>query len=178
MTRTLKQITAACLLGAFVPPTAAMAQSSGQSQQPEEIVKATHGDWQIVCPSAESTDCVMRQIGKTPDGQDVLIVLITKLDDVTAQDGRNVPAAIRILTPLGSILRAGVKVQVDASEPLTGGYEVCIPRGCVVEDPMSDELLGQFRAGSVAKMTFGIMQQGEVTVDISLNGFTKAFGSL
>lgn len=170
----LKHIAAACLLGAFLLPAAAL----GQSQQPGEVVKATHGDWQIVCPSAESTDCVMRQIGKTPDGQEALIVLVTKLDGVKAQDGRNVPAAIRILTPLGSILRAGVKVQVDASEPLTGGYEVCIPRGCVVEDPVSEELLGRLKAGSVAKMTFGMMQQGEVSVDISLNGFTKAFGSL
>lgn len=177
MNRTITQ-TAACLLGAFLLPLLVSGQAAGQSQQANETVKATHGDWQIVCPANEPAECVMRQVGKTPGGQDALIVLVTKLDGVTAQDGQAVPAAIRIITPLGSILRAGVQVQIDGSEPMTGSYEVCVPRGCVVEDPISEEFLGRMKAGAVARMTFALVQQGEVTVDISLNGFTKAFGSL
>jgi len=178
LTRTIKRIAAACLLGTVMLPAGAAAQQTGQAQQPNETVKATHGDWEIVCASAQPELCVMRQIGQTADGKRVLEVRVRKLDGVTTQDGQTVPAAIRILTPLGTLLQPGVRVQVDGSEPRTGLFEVCLPRGCVVEDPMSEEFLGQLRAGAIAKMTIGLIQQGELNVDISLSGFTKAFGSL
>ena len=176
LTRSIKQIAAAGLLGALLP-VAAGAQDSGVAQQ-GETVKATHGAWEIVCATAQPDLCVMRQVGETADGKRVLEVRVRKLDGVQTQDGETVPAALRVLTPLGSLLRPGVRVAVDGNEPRTGAFEVCLPRGCVVEDPMSEEFLGQLKAGVVAKMTFGLIQQGEINVDISLNGFTKAFGSL
>ncbi|HUF86419.1 MAG TPA: invasion associated locus B family protein [Thermohalobaculum sp.] len=173
----MKQIVAACLLGALALPAISAAQNA-QNQDPGETVKATHGAWEIVCATSQPDLCVMRQVGKMQDGAEVLEVRIRKLDGVTTQDGETVPAAIRILTPLGSVLQAGVTVQVDATEPRTGIYKVCVPQGCIVEDPMSAEFLGRLRAGAVANMKFGIIQQGEISVAVSLNGFTKAFNSL
>lgn len=177
LTRSFKQIAAASLLGALLP-VAAAAQDTGAAQQQGETVKATHGAWEIVCATSQPDLCVMRQVGETADGKRVLEVRVRKLDGVQTQDGKTVPAAIRILTPLGTLLQAGVRVEVDGTEPRTGLFEVCLPRGCVVEDPMSGEFLGRLKAGAVAKMTFGLIQQGELSVDISLNGFTKAFDSL
>lgn len=178
MTHTIKQIAVACVVGALMLPATALAQSAGQSQEANETVKATHGAWEIVCAASEPELCVMRQIGETQDGRRVLEVRVRKLEGVTAQDGQTVPAAIRIMTPLGSILQPGVQVQVDGTDPRTGVFEVCLPQGCIVEDPMSEEFLGRLKAGAVANLTFSIIQQGEITVDVSLNGFTKAFGSL
>lgn len=178
LTRIIKQIVAACVVGAFMVPAAAFAQSAGQPQAASETVKAKHGDWEIVCAASQPDLCVMRQIGQTKDGKRVLEVRVRKLEGVTAQNGQKVPAAIRIMTPLGSILQPGVRVQIDGAEPRTGVFEVCLPQGCIVEDPMSEEFLGRLKAGAVANMTFSLIQQGELTVDISLNGFTKAFGSL
>ena len=159
-------------------PVAATAQTSGQGQAQTETVKSTHGDWEIVCAASQPDLCVMRQIGETSDGKRVLEVRVRKLDGVTAQDGQTVPAAIRILTPLGSLLQAGVTVKVDASEPRTGAFEVCLPQGCIVEDPLSEEFLGRLKAGAVANMSFAVIQQGELNVPISLTGFTSAFGAL
>ncbi len=178
LTHTIRKIVAAGLAGVLLLPAAAVGQSGGQGQQPNETVKATHGDWEIVCATAQPDLCVMRQIGETSDGKRVLEVRVRKLEGVTAQDGQAVPAAIRILTPLGSLLAPGVRVQVDETEARTGVYEVCLPQGCIVEDPMSDEFLGRLKAGAVANMTFSLLQQGEMTVPVSLSGFTKAFGSL
>ena len=179
LTQIMKRVAAACLAGAVLAlPGLAAAQATGQAQQAQETVKATHGDWQIVCAPSQPDLCVMRQIGETSDGSRVLEVRVRKLEGVTAQDGQIVPAAIRILTPLGSLLQAGVRVQVDESEARTGIYEVCLPQGCIVEDPLSEEFLGRLKAGAIANMTFSLIQQGEITVAVSLNGFTKAFGSL
>lgn len=178
MTRSIKQTLAAWLIGALVLPAAALAQSSGQ-QQSGETVKSKHGAWEVVCSTEQPDLCVIRQFGVAGEGNRVLEVRVRKLDGVTTQDGQNVPAAIRVLTPLGTLIQPGLTVQVDAAEPRTGVFEVCLPQGCIVEDPMSEEFLGRLKAGAVAKMTFGIVQQQEpINVELSLNGFTKAFSAL
>lgn len=171
LTRFLTQILAAASLFALMLPGHAAAQS-------EETVKATHGDWEIRCAAAQGDLCVMTQIGKTADGKTVLEVRIRKLDGVKSQDGKNIPAAIQITTPLGTVLRAGINVVIDGAEPRTGVFEVCVPSGCVVRDVMSEEFLARLKAGNTAKMTFGVVQQGQLNVSISLKGFTKAFKAL
>lgn len=179
LTRSIKQAVAACLLGALALPGMAMAQNTEQQQEPNETVKATHGAWEVVCAASQPDTCVIRQFGELEEGNRVIEVRVRKLDGVTTQDGRELPAVIRITTPLGSLLRNGLTVKVDASEAVTGAYEVCLPRGCIVEDPMSQEFLARFKGGAVANMTFGVVQQEqEISVDISLQGFTAAFNAL
>ena len=173
--RFFKQTLAAFALAALMLPGPAAAQDMTQAG---ETVKATHGAWDIVCATETPDQCTMRQIGKTEDGKKVLVVHIRRLDGVKAPDGKTFPAAIQITTPLGTILRAGVKVQVDAGEPRTGVFEVCIPNGCILRDPMTEEFLASLKAGKAVAMTFNVLQQGTLSVSISLKGFTKAFGKL
>jgi invasion protein IalB len=175
LTQIIKLTMAAFALGILMLSGSANAQEPGQ---PVETVKATHGAWDIVCSTAEPDQCRMRQIGETADGKKALIVYVGKIKDAKTADGQTIPAAIRITTPLGSILRAGVKIQIDSGAPQTGIYEVCVPSGCIVSDPISEEYLGQLKSGTVAKMSFNVLQQGEVDVSISLSGFTKAFNAL
>jgi len=157
---------------------AALTHDGIATAQEQETVKDTYGDWEVRCATQDPSICVMSQVGKTADGRAVLEARIRKLKDVKTKDGKTVPAAIQITTPLGAVLRAGVRLQIDASEPRTGMFEVCIPTGCVVRDALSEELLGRLKAGSVAKFTFGLIQQGETNTTLSLKGFTKAFDAL
>lgn len=176
LTRFFKQTMAAFALAASMLPGLAAAQ---QDTAPDtETVKATHGAWDIVCSTAQADRCVMRQFGKNAEGKKVIDVRIRKLEGVTTQDGKTFPAAIQITTPLGTVLRAGVKVQVDAGEPQTGVFEFCIPNGCILRDPMTEEFLASLKAGRAATMSFNVLQQGALSVSISLKGFTKAFGKL
>jgi invasion protein IalB len=174
--RSIKQTIAALALVALALPGSIMAQDT--TQQPGETVKDTFGAWEVVCSTAKPDQCRMRQIGQTADGKKALIVHIGKLVDAKTKDGKPIPAAVRITTPLGSILRAGIKIQIDGTEPQTGSFEVCIPNGCIVSDAISDEYLSRLKSGTIMKMTFNVLQQGEVIVDISLAGFTKAFKAL
>ena len=175
MTRLTKQTIVAFALAALAFTGPAIAQDT---TQPAETVKATHGAWDVVCVTAKPEVCRLSQIGETAEGKKALIVNIGKLTDAKTKDGKIIPAAIRITTPLGSILRAGVKIQIDNNEPQTGAFEVCLPSGCIVSDAISEEYLGRLKSGSTAKMTFNVLQQGEVSVNISLKGFTKAFKAL
>jgi invasion protein IalB len=178
LTRFIKQTMAAVALVALVALTLTGPAVAQEATQPAETVKATYGAWDVVCVTEKPDQCRMRQIGETADGKKALVVHVGKLKDAKTQDGKIIPAAIRITTPLGSILRAGVKIQIDSSEPQTGTFEVCLPSGCIVSDAISDEYLGKLMAGTVVKMSFNVLQQGTVNVDISLKGFTKAFNAL
>jgi len=175
LTRFFKQTMAAFVLAALTLPGPAAAQDTSQAA---ETVKSTHGAWDIVCVTTAPDQCTMRQFGKTADGKKVLVVHIRRLDGVKTQDGKTIPAAIQITTPLGTILRSGVRVQVDAAEPRTGAFEVCVPNGCILRDPMTEEFLASLKAGKAVAMTFNVLQQGTLSVSISLKGFTKAFGKL
>lgn len=148
-------------------------------QQPNEVVRDTHGAWEIRCVEGEGT-CVMAQAGKGPTGSDILEMRIRKLDGVTTEDGKTVPAAIQIAAPLGVLLRAGVQMRIDGNEPRVAPFEICIPNpaACLVRDLLSEELIGQMRAGNAAKLTLVSPTRGEVAVDISLSGFTRAYRSL
>lgn len=165
------------LRATLVATALAMAGHGPSLAQGQEEVRATHGDWAIRCAPAQNV-CVMQQTGKGAEGNDLLDVRIRKLDGVTAENGENVPGAIQIAAPLGVLLRAGVRVQVDGGKVRAAPFEICIAGGCVVRDVMSEEFLGQMKSGSTAKMTIVSPQAGEVSVNISLRGFTKAFGSL
>ncbi len=175
LTRFFKQTVAAFALAALTLPGPSAAQDTADAN---ETVKATHGAWDIVCATAQADLCVMRQFGKNAEGNNVIDVRIRKLEGVTSQDGKTFPAAIQITTPLGTILRAGVTVKIDAGEPRTGAFEVCVPSGCIIRDPMSEEFLANLKAGKVANMTFNALRLGAMNVSISLKGFTKAFKAL
>lgn len=177
LNRTIRQVFIAAGTAFFMAAIPA-AVSAQDQEAPSEDVKATHGDWEVVCLSDKPDQCRMRQIGKTASGERALVVHIGKLKDAKTQDGQAIPAAIRITTPLGTLLREGLRLQIDSGKEQTGLFNVCVPSGCIVSEPMSQEFLDQFRKGSVAKMSFNILQQGAVNVDISLSGFTKAYKAL
>lgn len=167
MTKTLAALTLAVLC---VPGQAAA--------QAKETVKETIGAWEIRCAADNANECVMAQTGKTADGEEALEMRVRKLVDVKTKDGKPIPAAVQIRTPLGSILPTGVRLKIDNGEPRAGLYEVCLPNGCVVRDALSEELLNMFKAGNNATLSFTMIQRGEVVTTVSLKGFTKAFGAL
>jgi len=147
-------------------------------EAPPESVKATHGDWEVVCLAEKPDQCRMRQIGKTADGKRALVVHVGKLKDAKTSDGQAIPAAIRITTPLGTLLREGLRLKIDSGKEQTGLFNVCVPSGCIVSEPISEPFLHQLQGGNVATMSFNVLQQGALNVEISLKGFTKAFKSL
>ncbi|MEM1383012.1 MAG: invasion associated locus B family protein [Pseudomonadota bacterium] len=170
--RNLRLYALAVALTVLCGPPAAL----GQDQRPE-TVRDTHGDWEIRCVDGSEV-CVMSQTGQGPTGTDVLEVRIRKLEGVTTDEGQAVPAAIQISAPLGVLLRGGVQMKIDQNEPRIAPFEICVPNRCLVRDVLSDDLVGQMRAGSVATMTVFSPNQGEVAVNISLRGFTRAFQTL
>jgi invasion protein IalB len=155
-------------------PAQAPAQGQAQQEAPEQVLTATHGAWEIHCLKGTET-CAMQQVGNTADGKRALLVTIQRLAGVTAE-GRNVPAAITVNTPLGVLIPYAVRVRVDDGNVAPVPLLRCLPDNCAARAPLAEEAVADFKKGSTA--TFGFFLQEEVLVEISLNGFTAAYDAL
>ena len=120
----------------------------------------------------------MSQVGKNAEGQDVLEVQLRKLSGAQGPQGTPIPAAMQVVTPLGVLLPAGLRIQVDSNQERAAPFQVCTPEGCLVRQPLTTEVLNEMKAGATAKLTVVAAPQQEIPVNISLMGFTKAFESL
>jgi invasion protein IalB len=149
-------------------------QDQAQQQQPNQVLKETHGAWEIHCLEGTET-CAMQQVGNTADGQRALLVTVQRLAGVTAE-GRPVPAALTVNTPVGVLIPYGVRVRVDEGNVAPVPLLRCLPDNCAARAPLADEAIAEFKKGSVA--TFGFFLQDEVLVKVSLNGFTAAYDSM
>jgi invasion protein IalB len=179
LTRFFKQTMAAFALAALALPGPAVAQGVTQDTAPQtETVKATHGDWDIVCSTAQADLCVMRQIGKDAEGNNVIDVRIRKLEGAKGPGGKTIPAMIVVVAPLGVLLPAGVGIKVDEKEPQGAPFSVCLRSGCVMQQPMGEVFLSEMKAGKKAVVQVIAAPKQQINVDISLKGFTKAFKAL
>lgn len=145
-----------------------------QPSQPRDVVKATHGAWEIHCIDGTET-CAIQQIGNTSDGKRAMQVTVERLAGVEAQ-GQNIPAAMTVRTPLGVLIPYLVRVQIDQGEVQQIPLVRCLPDSCVARAPLTQQAVDQLKRGGTAKFTFFLSE--EVPVTISLNGFTKAYDEL
>jgi invasion protein IalB len=171
----LRAAAALCVAGlGLAVPAAAQQTQPPQQAQPERVLKATHGAWEVQCLKDTDT-CVMQQVGKTADGKRAMLVLIERLAGVTAE-GKSVPAAITVHTPLGVLIPYGVRVKIDQGDVHPVPLMRCLADSCMARAPMQEKDIQMFKKGTSAK--FGFFLTDEVLVDVSLNGFTAAFDSL
>lgn len=156
--------------------TGAVAQQQGA---PQTLLKATHGAWEVHCLADNDRACYMSQVANGGNGKPLVSVRIQKTPNLKGPKGEAIPAVIQIQAPLGVLLTAGLSLQVDAAQPGLAPYKFCTPQNCVVEEPVSDELIGRMKKGSAAKMGVISALNGEKSeANVSLSGFTRAYDSL
>lgn len=159
----------AVLAALAVTPVAA------QNAAPKDTLKATHGSWEVRCLSGTDT-CAMSQVGKTDDGKRAILVTIQRVSGAKTQDGKPIPAAMTVQTPLGVLLPYGLRLKIDGDKVIPLPVTRCIQAGCVSQAPMLAEAVTKMKRGS--KAVFGYFLQNETLVNVSLNGFTAAYDSL
>lgn len=91
--------------------------------------------------------------------------------DVKGDDNR----IIRVLLPIGMLLKPGVRFSVDKGATSDGAFEFCMPNGCFAETRVNGKILDQMKKGT----TFNIVAKGlannEVTFALPLSNFGKSF---
>lgn len=143
----------------------------------EVYLREDHGDWAMRCvrtPEDQPDQCHLYQrLFSEPEN-----ALAEALFYANAP-GSDPAAFVEFITPLRTLLTAGLGVSIDGGQPNRVPFTFCQATGCVARVPLNALELQAFRAGG--KSTIFIVPVGAnqaVTADMSLSGFTAGMGAL
>ncbi|WP_395664306.1 invasion associated locus B family protein [Methylocella sp.] len=196
MSFSLKRFGAAGLAGAllFVAPAAfaqpkkpaapapaapAEAQPGSPAPQPAPQqgpfrveLQPTQNDWTKVCgkdPAANKEICyTTRDFSSAKDQPPVLALAVY---DVKGEDLR----IVRLLMPVGLMLRPGFRIAVDKGPTQEGTFEICFPNGCFAEAKIKGATIAEMKKGAVLNVDVKNQANNLVTFGVPLAGFGKAF---
>lgn len=149
-----------------------LAESEQSMQQPEQRVDQTWGDWSKICTTGEPAVCQIVQSAN----QDETGNLIFQTSIGYVQD--NDEPIMYLTAPLGIFLPRGISVIVDENPPLTARVQRCDGNGCLGLLALSTDAISSFRKGTKAQVVFAASAQQNVSVPLSLDGFSQAFDAL
>jgi invasion protein IalB len=127
-------------------------------------------DWLKFCgndPSTNQQICYTTRDFVSDQGQPALAVAIYDLN------GKPEKIA-RFILPLGLLLTPGIRFSVDQSGAAEGKFVVCLPNGCFAEGQTTEAFINGMKKGTSLNVKFR-NQGGEVTFQVPLAGFGKAF---
>jgi invasion protein IalB len=191
----LKRLGAAGLAGIFLlagveafaqakkpahPAPAQPAQKAPAQEQQQQLpqgpirieLSPTQNDWTKVCgrdQAAGKDICyTTRDFSAQADQPPVLALAIY---DVTGDDTR----IVRLLLPVGLLLRPGFRFAVDKGATIEGNFEICFPNGCFAEAKVKGATIDQLKKGNTLNVAVKNQVNNEVTFAVPLTGFGKAF---
>ncbi|HEV3248631.1 MAG TPA: invasion associated locus B family protein [Beijerinckiaceae bacterium] len=147
-------------------PAPAAEASQVQQLKPEPA----QPDWLKFCgndPSTNQQICYTTRDFVSDQGQPALAVAVY---DLTGKPEK----IARFILPLGLLLTPGIRFNVDQSGPAEGKFVVCLPNGCFAEGQTTEAFINGMKKGTSLNVKFR-NQGGEVTFQVPLAGFGKAF---
>ncbi|MEM9012810.1 MAG: invasion associated locus B family protein [Pseudomonadota bacterium] len=157
------------------PATAEGAPAQPQEQQPQELLRETHGDWQVRCDPQDLERCFMVQIASAADGNAGAEFSLIRLPD-----GQDADAGATIVVPLGVLLPAGLRMQIDGGQQRTLPFSWCVRSGCFVRLGLDGATITQMKRGAQARLTVVAVPRPDAGIELTLSlaGFTAAYDSL
>lgn len=157
-------------------PTEDRVPQPGAPQQQPGTVKGNHGAWSIICDrpaGASAEQCALMQNVIAEDRPEVgLSVVVLKTADRKSK-------ILRILAPLGVLLKDGMELYVDNNNIGRAYFTRCFSEGCYVEVEIDEELMRILRAGKNAVFALReSVDQDRVGIPIELNGFAPGYDAL
>jgi invasion protein IalB len=131
---------------------------------------AASQNWLKVCdplPDGQKA-CIMRQV-VLANGQFLGSFL---LRDDPGQESRLLAVAA---VPLGVLLPFGLTWQIDGAKPIRVPYMLCDPTSCATQLVINEQYVNSLKKGSTLKLTAKNRQNQDLTIDITLAGFTAAY---
>ena len=148
---------------------AAEAPAADAAAAPADAAAASQ-NWLKVCdplPDGQKA-CIMRQV-VLANGQFLGSFL---LRDDPGQESRLLAVAA---VPLGVLLPFGLTWQIDSAKPIRVPYMLCDPTSCATQLVINEQYVNSLKKGGVLKLTAKNRQNQDLTIEITLAGFTAAY---
>jgi invasion protein IalB len=149
---------------------AAEAPAADPAAAPATGLTGASQNWLKVCdplPDGQEA-CIMRQV-VLANGQFLGSFL---LRDDPGQESRLLAVAA---VPLGVLLPFGLTWQIDGAKPIRVPYMLCDPTSCATQLVINEAYVNSLKAGGTLKLTAKNRQNQDLTIDITLAGFTAAY---
>lgn len=132
----------------------------------------TQNDWTKVCgrdQAANKDICYTTRDFSTQTGQPPVLALA--IYEIKGEDTH----IVRLLVPVGLMLRPGFRFAVDKGATHDGAFEICFPNGCFAEAKVNGAIIDGVKKGSTLSVAVKNQVNNEITFVIPLAGFGKAF---
>lgn len=139
-----------------------------------EIVRETHGDWEVRC-LPDGNDCFLYQLALDETENPVAEFSMVRLPA-----GGEATAGVTVVTPLGTLLPAGLVLQIDSAQARQYDFTFCSQVGCFARFGLAEDAIAAMkrgRSGRLQLVSIGAPEQ-PVSLGLSLIGFTAAYDSL
>ncbi|MCW5722486.1 MAG: invasion associated locus B family protein [Devosia sp.] len=162
-------------LSAFAQDATAPAAETPAAEAPATpaaAVPPASQNWLKVCdplPGGQQA-CIMRQV-VLANGQFLGSFL---LRDDPGQESRLLAVAA---VPLGVLLPFGLTWQIDGAKPVRVPYMICDPTSCATQLVINEQYVNSLKRGNTLKLTAKNRQNEDLTIEITLAGFTAAYDS-
>lgn len=158
------------------PQTPAQQQPQTQQQQQPQSVHVdllpTQNEWTKICghdQAANKDICyTTRDFTAKADQPPVLALAVF---DVAGEDVR----PLRLVLPLGLMIRPGFHFSVDKGAEAAGAFEMCLPNGCFAEARVPKTTIDQMKKATTLNVAVRNQAGIEVSFAVPLAGFEKAF---
>ncbi len=136
-------------------------------------------DWDQRCARSgtDADPCQLYQLLKDQAGSSVAEFTVFGLP---AGTGGEAEAGATFISPLETLLTAGLTLQIDGGKPKVYPFAFCAQLGCVVRLGFTPAEIEAMKKGN--KMTATIVpfvaQDQRINLDISLKGFTKGYDAV
>jgi invasion protein IalB len=158
------------------PAQPAQDQAAPAPAPPQGPVKIdlvpTQNDWTKVCgrdPAANKEICYTTRDFSAKAGEPPVLALA--IYDIKGDETR----IVRLLVPVGLMLRPGFRFAIDNGATLEGSFEICFPNGCFAEAKVKGATIDQIKKGSILSVAVKNQVNNEITFAIPLAGFGRAF---
>ena len=152
-----------------IAPDAPMAPAGQTNKLP---LVATQKEWTKVCGKDQTANkevCyTTRDFSAEPGKPPVLALAVY---DIKGEDTK----IVRMLMPIGLMLRPGFRFAVDEGPTTDGSFEICFPNGCFAEAKIRTAAIDTMKNGSTLNVSVRNQANAEVVFGVPLEGFGKAF---
>ncbi len=159
---------------ADAPAAADPAEAAPAAPAEPEFITEAFGDWELRC-TPDKADCFLYQLLRDQDDNPVVEFSMIKLPAEA-----EATAGATVVTPLGTLLTAGLSVQVDSNAAATYPFNWCTRSGCFARFGVDDGGVSTLKRGAKATVTLRSIGLPEepVVLTLSLTGFTAAYDAL
>jgi invasion protein IalB len=148
------------------------AAGAGQQTNGHLDLVPTQNDWTKVCGKDQTAGkevCYTTRDFSAAANQPPVLALAVY--DIKGEDTK----IVRMLMPIGLMLRPGFRFSVDSGPTGDGSFEICFPNGCFAEAKVKTATTDSMKKATALNVSVRNQKNEQVDFAVPLAGFGKAF---